>query len=378
VEVARLSGTMLPDSDAMPDMDMTLVPPSDAEAEEAEDVARRIEARAVEEAKRAEARSDEESEAIRPDVRPETSEWIERPDAGELRRGSVERIPVDAGSRPGRVVASAPTRVSRRRVLFRVLILIASVTVGALLVLDRTEEPATLDSLGWGGGRGTPPPTQPQLSAPAAAPVPEGLEVPVSEALGAFERVIQGLVDSLSTEYGLAGAPPPPWLGGRYLSSAGAYPEVRSFWEGYRRMVDDLRLLDRAVFEGVLRDAIARVSDREEDALRIERHLEARYAAMQGRRENRYRQLVAAAERAIDLHEFLVASEASLRFTPALGSTVPLDPVLEVGTDSPEVLQSLNTHLDELFRALDRSRGGGALSQGGLRSELFLGFGALQ
>ena len=205
MEVAGLSGTMLPDSDAMPDMGVTLVPPSDQEAGEAEDVARRIEARAVEEAKRAEARSDEESGAIRPDVRLETSGWIERPDAGELRRGSVERAPVDAGSRPDRAVASAPTKVSRRRVLFRVLILIASVTVGALLVLDRTEEPATLDSLGWGGGRGTPPPTQPQLSAPAAAPVPEGLEVPVSEALGAFERVIQGLVDSLSTEYGLAG-----------------------------------------------------------------------------------------------------------------------------------------------------------------------------
>jgi len=369
----------------LPDIDMTLVPPSDAEGREeagaAEDVARRIEARAAEEARRAEARSREEPGSVHPDVRPEKSEWIARPDSDELRPGPVSVPRADPGSQSDRAVAAAPTTVSRRRVLPWVLILGAVVTVGAivgaLLLSGRAEEPVTLDSLGLRGGGGTAAPTLSQLSPPAPAPIPAGLEVPVREAIGAFQREIQGAVDSLSAVHGVAGAPPPPWLGGRYLSSAGAYPEVPDFWEAYRRMVEDLRLLDRELFDRVLRDSLDGSSDREADALRIERYLEERYATMRGRREDRYRQLVAAADLAIDLHEFLVSSEANLRFTPALGNAVPLDPVLEVGADSPEVLRALNYHLDELFRALDRSRGGGALSQDGLRSDLFLGFGAL-
>lgn len=397
---AGLSGTMLPESSLedlfaelppgtgthsgrvsnhLPDIGVTLVPPSDEEAreeaEEAEDVARRIEARAVEDAKWAESRSGTDSETNGTDPPLADSEWIARSDAGALRSNPILPPSSDAGPQPHRAAPAAPPEASRRRILPWVMILGAGLAVGALILLDRTEEPATLDSLRLGVSSGATPASQSQL--PTAAPIPEGLEGAVTEALGAFEREIQATVDSLSAEHGLAGAPPPPWLGGRYLSSASAYPEVRSFWEGYRRMVDDLRILDRDVFEHVLRDALDRSSDSEADVLRIESYLEARYAAMEGRREGRYRQLVAAAERAIDLHEFLVASEASLRFTPALGNTLPLDPVLEVGTDSPEVLRSLNSHLDELFRALDHSRGGGALSQSGLRSDLFLGFGVL-
>jgi hypothetical protein len=138
-----------------------------------------------------------------------------------------------------------------------------------------------------------------------------------------------------------------------------------------------LRALDRTVFLSVLNEAARRLRDQPTEAARLRDYLEARYSGMTPSREGRVSQLIEAADLALALHDFLVAASPELRYTPALGSAVPRDPVIEVGTDNPEVLESLNDHLDRLFDALDRSRGGGALSQGGLREDLFLGFGVL-
>jgi hypothetical protein len=213
-------------------------------------------------------------------------------------------------------------------------------------------------------------------SASQPAP-PADLALEVERALGEFSARVDVLVDSLRLALGVGGVPPAAWLGGRYLADADDYPEVREFWEGYTGVVERFGELDRTAFVAVLNEAVSRLRDRPADASRLRDYLEARYSGMAASREGRATQLIEAARHAVDLHEFLVTSSPQLRYTPAVGSAVPRDPVMEVGTENPAVLESLNGHLDRLFDALDRSRGGGPLSQGGLREDLFLGFGIL-
>jgi hypothetical protein len=105
-------------------------------------------------------------------------------------------------------------------------------------------------------------------------------------------------------------------------------------------------------------------------------YVEERYAAALSRRQEVYTQLSVVSSAAIDLHDFLTDSGDAIEYTPALGGqAIPRDPVLEVGTDDPAVRESLETRLDAIFDALDRSRGGGAPPQAGLEQDLFGQFG---
>jgi hypothetical protein len=334
--------------------------------------------------------------------------WLTRSDAGELVRGPDRPVPdgwvpdpeasasdKDPGresrgdgeqsGRPGRKgpvrhpaqsgdvgTPSTDLPPRRGRLVLRVTLVAGAAIAVALVLIGRAGDPATPPELEFPEA---PAPQVQQTVPPPSAP--EDLAPIVEDVVSDFRSRIQGVVDSLASEHGVGGAPPPQWLSGRYLSNAGAYPEARQFWERYADLVGDLRELDRTVFLEVVAEAEEGLHqvDRPDDAERLETYMEARYAAMAPGRNTRYEQLEEAARRAIALHDFLVAAEDDLRFTPAVGSAVPRDPVLEVGTDNAAVLAALNSHLDELFRALDRSRGGGALSQGGLRTDLFLGFG---
>jgi len=252
------------------------------------------------------------------------------------------------------------------------------VLIVAFAILGRPDEdPSTGSTFPGATGAGGQSLVSVQSAAAAQAPPPTDLAADADRALASFAARIQDAADSLSTVHGVEGAPPPQWLGGPYLADAQDYPEIREFWEGYGRMVRDLRSADRAVFTAVVNEAASRLGDRPTDARRLSEYLEARYAAMAPSRDGRADQLIEAATLALALHDFLISATQELRYTPALGSAVPRDPVIEVGTDNPRVLEALNDHLDRLFEALDRSRGGGALSQGGLREDLFLGFGVL-
>ncbi len=316
------------------------------------------------------------------------SEWIARPDDPELHRPEPMPEPASAdpwspetsvGRTPARPRSAAGTTASPGRRWRPLGLLGGGVALAALLFLalrsPGADDPQEIEFASGPGAVGgavageLPPPP----------PIPEGMQPEVEAVLSAFAAAIQVTGDSLAAEMGVGGAPPPAWLGGRYLAAASAFPDVATFWQRYGAMVMALHDRDRTVFDRVLAEAVGALAaaDREGDAATLQAYLEDRYARAWPRRDERYAQLREAADRALDLHAFLVSREDELRFTPALGGSVPRDPVLEVGTENPQVLAALNAHLDELFRALDRSRGGGALSQGGLRADLFLGFGAL-
>lgn len=224
------------------------------------------------------------------------------------------------------------------------------------------------------GGQGDQTLVGENLGGHASVPeVPADLSVAVERGLAAARARFNAVVDSLRGAHGLPPSPPREWLSGYYLAHASEYPGVREFWEGYAALLGDLRGRDRELFLGAAVGAASRADPARADA--AERYLEERYARILPLRRERYQQLTVVSRRARELHDFLVANEERIRYTPATGPEVPLDPIMEANVDSPEVEAELLRELDELFQALNRSRGGGAPGLGGLGNDLFRRFG---
>jgi hypothetical protein len=209
------------------------------------------------------------------------------------------------------------------------------------------------------------------VSVPA---IPEGLEVAVQRGLRAVNTRFNLVVDSLRSVHGLADAPPRDWLSGAYLAGASEFAHVRAFWDGYASLVGELRGRDPELF---LETAVRAASDPDPERARpIEAYLDDRYRAVRPYRRERYIQLALVARRALELHDFLEANEAEIRYTPATGPEIPLDPIMEAAVESAEIRSELLGIMDALFQALDISRGGGPPAMGGLGQDLFRRFGA--
>jgi hypothetical protein len=210
----------------------------------------------------------------------------------------------------------------------------------------------------------------------ALAEAPPGLEEEAALLWAALPAEVARVMDSLRVAAELPEAPPREWLGGYYLANAGEFPGVVEFWNRYRDFVRNLGERDEALVEGAARAALGRppLAQRELGDAERER-LVAFVQSRQGRagvvRRDRYTHLERTAVASLQLHDFLVENGGAITYTPALGRGVSADPVLEAVTDSQEVRRQLERHLDRVFEALDRTRGGGPPSLAGLRNELF-------
>jgi len=203
--------------------------------------------------------------------------------------------------------------------------------------------------------------------------VPDGFEAQVDRGLAAVRIRFDQVVDSLRAVHGISGSPPRAWLSGYYLAHASEFPGILQFWQGYAGLVGELRARDPELYlETAVRAGSGPDSNRNEA---VARYLEERYRSILTLRRERYAQLILVARRAQELHDFLVLSEPDIRYTPAIGPEVPLDPILEARSERAEVQSELLRRLDALFQALDRSRGGGAPALGGLGNDLFRRFG---
>ena len=232
--------------------------------------------------------------------------------------------------------------------------------------------------LGDSGGdaEGSGPATPATVVGSAPSP-PAGLETAAERAMDILGTAFVTSVDSARSAAGVAPAPPEEWLTGYYLANAAEFPEVRDYWDRYGALLDEFRVLDRSVVAEVIESELGPSVVPAGDRARLATYVEERYAAALPRRQEVYTQLSAVASAAIDLHDFLTESGDAIDYTPALGGqAIPRDPVLEVGTASPAVREGLETRLDAIFDALDRSRGGGAPPQAGLEEDLFGQFGA--
>lgn len=166
----------------------------------------------------------------------------------------------------------------------------------------------------------------------------------------AVERMQAG-ARALMTEV-QAGAIPPDWLDGRYLSSAAAYEDVREAWYGYESFVRELRARESRLY-GVAYLAALDVEG-VDGAVRSLRLARARsdFAAGRAHREEVYGRIEELSAAALSLHELLVRHSGSIRYEPAVGSRLSADPVLEaVGVDAESQLL-LERALDRVLAAL--------------------------
>lgn len=248
----------------------------------------------------------------------------------------------------------------------------AAVVVGLLLVGG-----------GWflfsGGGEEEPGPAvaaspvvMPTLPTTSPPPPPGATDEVEAGLQGVAER-FEAAVDSLRGELDLGPAPPREWLAGAYLADARAFPEIRAFWEGYGELLSRLRPMDRSLYLEGVRAGLQEVG-RGDDPSLLE-YFEDRYDGIHRHREARHESLSAVTRAALDLHEVLVRHRSEISFSPAVGRGVSADPILEAIIPDGPVRHEVEASLDQVFRALDRSRGGGIPSMDGLRSELFQRFG---
>lgn len=301
-----------------------------------------------------------------------------RPVADPPRR-KPKPAPRPTAPRPKKAGAAAPGKGRRRMVV--ALVVVGALAAGVFAFGDRIplgdrDRDARAD--GEAGEAATAATASPALVGEDLAgvadvpPVPDGLEPVVDRALRAVQVRFDTVVDSLRAVHGMGEQPPREWLSGPYVAQASEFPSVRAFWTGYEQLVAELRSRDPQLF---LETAMRAVSgpDPERNSA-AERYLEARYRSVVQLRRARYAQLTVVARRAMELHEFLEASEAQIRFTPAIGPEVPLDPILEARSENPEVQRELLRRLDSLFEALDQTRGDDQPALGGLGNDLFRRF----
>lgn len=259
------------------------------------------------------------------------------------------------------------------------LLLLAAVAgVAAWSVLQPVDSDAGAGSPGAAAPTATGPGAEGrELPDPATAgELPPGLEEEATRLWAALPAEVARRINALRVESDLPEAPPREWLGGFYLANAGQFPGVVEFWEGYRDYVRRVAEEDADLILEATREVLEREFGGEETlAAGARERLEAFVLERQGRsgavRQDRYTHLERTAVASLALHDFLVENGEAITYTPALGRGVSADPVLEAVTDSPEVQRQLERHLDRVFEALDRTRGGGPPSLAGLRAELF-------
>ncbi|MEX2526131.1 MAG: hypothetical protein WEA09_00720 [Gemmatimonadota bacterium] len=320
-----------------------------------------------------------------------TSHSPESPRSSES-PGSPSSLPeAPAGKRGAPSLSSPRARTSspsRRGVtLVLVGLLMASLYLFVDQLLEARPSASSAGSSETSGGRGAAPPggtgTDSSLSPGVVAQgvvdrtrlpePPAGLEPEVERIRQSVARRFQSEVDALRGDLDLPASSPPVWLSGTYLAEAGDFPAVREFWSDYGVLLDELRGRDRFLYFTAVRDGVT--GSQPEVANQIEGYFRERYEALREGRHDRYRQLILAAARAVELHDFLAANSHGIRYTPALGEALPTNPVLEAEVLDPEIRRELNLHLDRVLEALDRSTGPGAPPADGLTVDLFRRFG---
>jgi len=212
----------------------------------------------------------------------------------------------------------------------------------------------------------------PFIELPEPEPTPPGLESEVASIVEGFRDRIGRMIGVMQRDSGAASAPPPEWLTGYYMANASEFASVPEFWESYRRIVEELHRREESVFLALLAEEVGRLEQTDPNRARaLHDYLLSRWETALPARDALFANLALTADSAIELHEFLIENEESLRYTPAVGPQVPNDPVLEVEAADPEVDAGLKVRLDRLLMALDRSRTDRVSVMDGIEAALF-------
>ncbi len=306
------------------------------------------------------------------------TDWVTPASAGGLMTPAAPPAPTEAPSAssssfpPTAADRTGPRPPGKRRNWVWVSSFSAlgvALVIAGLFLGGASNGPAEVDA---GDGEGTSTLIDPPTGA-ESTDVLDLLEPAIREQAetGAIQRY-RLATDSLRVALGIPDAPPEEWLGGYYLANANEFPSVPDFWTAYRSFVDEMTALDDGLSGEIVRAGLESSGVDSAQETHLQTYLEDLYENGIEEREGLYEQLGSVAEASLTLHAFLLEEREAIRFTPAVGAgAVPSDPVLEVGTDDPEVGERLETHLDNLFESLAGPRGGGGPSLMGLSEELF-------
>ena len=152
---------------------------------------------------------------------------------------------------------------------------------------------------------------------------------------------------------GAGGVPMPSqdWLAGVYLANATQFGDVETFWLGARDVLAGLRAIAGQTFHANYERSMAAAGvSAENGALLLER-ADSGFVAAAGRRHETYALVDELIDAALGLHDFLIANEQNIEYTPA--STITSDPVLEAKPSTPEIRQAMEDRIDRVTEALD-------------------------
>ncbi len=145
--------------------------------------------------------------------------------------------------------------------------------------------------------------------------------------------------------------PSPDWLAGVYLANATQFEDVETFWRGARDVLVGLRAIDGRIFHANYERSMATAGvSAENRALLLER-ADSGFVAAAGGRDETYALVDELIDAALGLHDFLIANEQNIEYTPA--STITSDPVLEARPSTPEIREAMEDRIDRVTDALD-------------------------
>ncbi len=187
-------------------------------------------------------------------------------------------------------------------------------------------------------------------TASQAAPPPVSDELAPQLRSAADAAFASTLREARAGVQGSSPRPPESWLAGVYLANASEFGAVEEFWLSIGDELDALRGVDRATFMAAFERALpAGVSDEHRQVLVA--RAESGFDAASQARERTYGQVDSVVDAALGLHDFLLANQGDIEYTPASSGTA--DPVLEARPATERIGDALEDHLARLTDALD-------------------------
>lgn len=167
----------------------------------------------------------------------------------------------------------------------------------------------------------------------------------------ASERMAQDML-GLPERAAIPGDPSEDWLAGIYLAGASEYPGVPAYWEAVAEWVAATRTVENALFREALQAQLDTANLAASDAEAIRDRALAGFQAAGSDRRIVYDQMQEVAERALVLHEFLLANEDQVSYEPA-GSGVSRDPALEAVPATPALGDEMWELVGSITNAMD-------------------------
>jgi hypothetical protein len=192
-------------------------------------------------------------------------------------------------------------------------------------------------------------PSAPEIVLPEIAPSLE----PVLRSVSAATRAdLVGRIAALPFREDLPAGPDEAWLGGRYMATAGSFPEVRLYWESFGRFAQIAQAREDELFDEALSAALDSVALPDADRAAVLERARAGFDASAPERDAVYGQLRSVIEASLTLHTFLEQNEANIDYEPA-DAGLSRDPVLEAVPITDALGDEMWNRVAEITSALD-------------------------